>query len=71
MLNDGSGDINFMYTVKPPQDGLPYLNLDQGWFMYILKYALLAVVAIIGTYIKPIIDFVKSIKNKNQNELGN
>lgn len=63
MLNDGSGNINFMYTVKPPQDGLPYLNLNQGWFVYILKYASVAVVAIILTYIKPIIEFVKQIKN--------
>ena len=66
MLNDGSGKINFMYTVKPPQDGLPYLNLNQGWFVYILKYALLAVVAILLTYIKPIIEYIKCITKKKE-----
>jgi hypothetical integral membrane protein (TIGR02206 family) len=66
MLNDGSGDINFMYTVKPPQDGLPYLNLDQGWLMYIIKYASIAVVAILLTYIKTIIDYVKTLKKSKE-----
>lgn len=66
MLNDGSGSINFMYTVRPPQSGLPYLNLNQGWFIYILKYAALAIVVITLTYIKPIIDFFKSLGHKKQ-----
>jgi hypothetical integral membrane protein (TIGR02206 family) len=64
MLNDGSGEINFMYTVKPPQDGLPYLNLNQGWFIYILKYASLAIVAIVLTYIKPIVEYSKTLSKK-------
>lgn len=63
MLYDGVSNINFMYTAKPPQDNLPYLNLDQGWFMYIIKYALLAVVAILGCYSKTIIDAVKEFKS--------
>ncbi len=66
ILNDGTGKINFMYTVAPPQDNLPYLNKDQGWAMYILKYASLAVVLITLLYIKPIIDFVKLLKNKEE-----
>ena len=65
MLYDGVSNINFMYTVKPPQDGLPYLNLNQGWFVYILKYASVAVVAILLTYIKPIIEYFKSLKHKD------
>ena len=64
MLNDGTGGINFMYTVAPPQDGLPYLNLNQGWLMYIIKYASVAILAVLLTYIKPIIDFFKNLKNK-------
>lgn len=66
MLNDGSGSINFMYTVRPPQSGLPYLNLNQGWFIYILKYTALATVVITLTYIRPIIDFFKSLGHKKQ-----
>ena len=70
MINDGSGGINFMYTVKPPQDGLPYLNLNQGWLVYILKYASIAITVIALTYIKPIIDWFKSLKKKDVEELA-
>ena len=59
-----------MYTVAPPQDGLPYLNLNQGWLMYIIKYASVAILAVLLTYIKPIIDFFKNLKNKNNEELA-
>ncbi len=27
-------DTNFWYVVRPPVDGLPLLNLDNGWFAY-------------------------------------
>ena len=61
ILHDGSGGltVNFMYTAAPPQDNLPYLNLNQGWFMYIVKYALLAFVLLTLCYIKPIINKFK------------
>lgn len=71
ILNDGTGKINFMYTVSPPQDNLPYLNKDQGWAMYILKYASLAVLLITLLYIKPIIDWIKELKNKNKEQASN
>lgn len=28
---------NFMYLVRPPMEGLPYLNLAQGWYVYFLR----------------------------------
>ena len=28
---------NFMYLVRPPMEGLPYLNLEQGWYVYFLR----------------------------------
>jgi len=62
---------NFMYVVSPPVDGLPYLNENQGWLMYILKYALLIVVAVSLCYIKPIIKAIKgkcSKKTENTEE---
>lgn len=52
---------NFMYVVDPPQSGLPFLNKDHGWGVYIMHYAFTAVFAITLCYIVPI---VKSIKNK-------
>ncbi len=27
-------DTNFLYVVRPPVDGLPILNLDNGWYAY-------------------------------------
>lgn len=35
---------NFFYTMCPPADNLPYLNLNQGWEMYLLKLAGLGLV---------------------------
>ena len=65
ILYDGTSPINFMYTVGPPQEGLPYLNKNQGWLVYIIKYAFLAFVLISLLYIKPIIVAIKSKLNKN------
>lgn len=61
ILHDGSNGltVNFMYTAGPPQEGLPYLNLDQGWLMYIVKYAALALVLLALCYIKPIINKIR------------
>ena len=57
-------NVNFMYVVGPPQSGLPYLNKDHGWFVYIVHYALLAVFVVTLLYIKPIIEFFKNKKAK-------
>lgn len=32
---------NFMYLVRPPMEDLPYLNLEQGWYVYFLRLLLL------------------------------
>lgn len=37
-INDYQSNINFMYVVRPPQDGLPILNLNHGWLVYICHY---------------------------------
>ena len=67
ILYDGSANVNFMYVINPPQDGLPYLNKDQGWFVYVLKYALLVLVCVTLSYIRPIIKAVQA-KCKNKTE---
>lgn len=51
--------INFMYVVDPPQSGLPFLNKDHGWFVYIAHYACLAIFAVTCCYIMPIINWFK------------
>ncbi|MBE7080392.1 MAG: hypothetical protein E7371_04055 [Clostridiales bacterium] len=61
ILYDGTTEMNFMYVISPPQDGLPFLNKNQGWFVYVLKYATLIITCVTLSYIVPI---VKSIKEK-------
>lgn len=43
-------NANFMYVVRPPMDGLPLLNLDQGYMMYMIKYASLSCVLVCLTF---------------------
>ena len=68
MLYDGESNINFMYVSSPPVSGLPYLNEEKGWLVYIIRYAILVIVAVTLCYIKPIIASIKNkIKNKKSN----
>ena len=30
-------NTNFMYLVRPPMKNLPFLNLDDGWYVYFLR----------------------------------
>ena len=30
-------DTNFLYLTRPPMEGLPFLNLDDGWYRYFLR----------------------------------
>ena len=50
---------NFMYVVDPPQKGLPFLNEDHGWAVYMIHYSMTAIFAIALCYIKPIINAIK------------
>lgn len=54
MLYDGNANINFMYVASPPQAGLPWLNEDQGWLVYMLRYSTLVIGCVTLCYIKPI-----------------
>lgn len=69
MLYDGVSNINFMYVVGPPQDGLPFLNDNNGWFSYIVRYAALIIVCVTLFYIKPIVLAIKgAIENRSSKE---
>ena len=37
-------DTNFFFLVRPPMEGLPILNLDNGWFVYFISLVLVAFV---------------------------
>ena len=54
ILYDGVSNINFMYVASPPQSGLPFLNENHGWLVYIAHYAFLVLFCITLCYIKPI-----------------
>lgn len=54
ILYDGVSNINFMYVASPPQSGLPFLNEDHGWLVYIVHYAFLVIFCITLCYLKPI-----------------
>ena len=58
-LADYVHDINFMYVVNPPMDGLPFLTKKYGWGVYITHYSLLCLFAATLCYIYPIIQFFK------------
>ena len=60
IVDDGSGKINFMYVVSPPQSGLPFLNENHGWLVYIAHYACLILFCVTMCYIKPIIVGIKA-----------
>ena len=60
ILYDGVSNINFMYVASPPQSGLPFLNEDHGWLVYIVHYASLVVFCITLCYLKPIVQALRS-----------
>ena len=62
IVYDGVSNINFMYVVGPPQEGLPFLNKNHGWLVYIAHYACLIVICVSLCYIKAIIKAVKERK---------
>lgn len=39
-------DTNFFYLTRPPMENLPVLNLDKGWYVYLLRLVSLGVVLI-------------------------
>lgn len=66
IVYDGVSNINFMYVVGPPQDGLPYLNKNNGWLSYIFRYAILIVFCVSLCYIKAIIDTIKDKRKEKE-----
>ena len=58
-------DTNFMFTVRPPRDNLPILNLNHGWYVYILSLVILGIFLVTLIHLPGII---KDIKIKNNNK---
>ena len=70
MIETGKGQVNFMYVVNPPQPGLPFLNENHGWLVYVCHYAFLVIFAVVGCYSKVLIDFFKNKFKKPDNLLN-
>jgi len=47
-------NVNFLFVVRPPMEGLPLLNLDRGWAMYIFHIAWIAVAVFTLCYLRVI-----------------
>ncbi len=62
IVYDGVTEVNFMYVVSPPVEGLPFLNEEHGWLVYILHYATLVLFSITACYVKPIYTAIKNRK---------
>jgi hypothetical integral membrane protein (TIGR02206 family) len=54
-------DTNYMYLKKPPMEGLPILNLNNGWYVYIITLIIIACVLMLLVHLPFII---KEYKNK-------
>ena len=54
---------NYFFTVRPPMDGIPLLNLNNGWFAYFGTLILLGVL-LLGLVHLPFI--IKEISNKRK-----
>lgn len=39
-------DTNFFFLTRPPMEGLPYLNLNMGWYVYFVRLVILGLFAI-------------------------
>lgn len=55
-------DTNFFYLTRPPMEGLPILNLDNGWYIYFLTLAAIGVILVTLFHLPFIIAEAKSKK---------
>ena len=58
-------DTNFMFLVRPPVEGLPIINLNNGWYAYFFTLITIAIV-LIGLVQLPSI--IKEIQNNRKNK---
>jgi len=65
ILYDGVSKINFMYVASPPMDGLPFLNENHGWLVYIAHYGCLVLFCVTACYAKVIF---KALTKKKSNQ---
>jgi len=47
--------VNFFFLVRPPADNLPFLNLNNGWGVYMLQIMCLGLILVSLCYIREVI----------------
>ncbi len=57
-------ETNFFYVVRPPVDGLPILNLDNGWYAYFVTILLLGIIGISAVHLPSVIKDIIRKKTK-------
>ncbi len=55
-------ETNFFYVVRPPVDGLPLLNLDNGWYVYFATILMIGFVAVTLIHLPALIGEWKKTK---------
>lgn len=66
---EGYNDINYFFLVHPPIDGLPILNLNHGYFAYLVTIIAIGLVAVTAVHIGPVIKQIKEhYKKKEKND---
>ncbi len=64
ILYDGNTHTNFMYVVSPPQAGLPFLNEEHGWLVYMAHYSCLILFCVTLCYLRPIVAAIRKKGSK-------
>ncbi len=64
---EGYNDINYFFLVHPPIDGLPILNLKNGYAAYLATIMSIGFIAVTAVHIGPVIkEFKEKRKKKEQ-----
>lgn len=58
-------DTNFMFIVRPPLEGLPFLNLDHGYYIYLFRVIMLGVIGLSLFHLPFIVKERKSCKTES------
>ena len=64
-INGFFQNTNFLYLSEPPMDGLPILNMDNGWLVYFVSYMALALL-LITLFFAPFWIYYKVKSNREQ-----
>lgn len=56
---------NFMFISRPPMENLPFLNLNQGWYMYFAKLLIILMVLMVSFHLPFALCYRKNQKERN------